>query len=64
VKDITVADVQKFTAGMEGPWFRLGIRCFGKIAPPSEPVSALPVAGDHAGPTQWVKNVLGTVFGR
>jgi hypothetical protein len=63
-KSITVADIQRFTAGKNGPWHRLGIRCLGKIARPSEPASSLPDAGSRAHPTQWVKSVLTSVFDR
>lgn len=63
-KHVTVGDIERFTAGRTGPWFRLGIRCLDQIAPPSKSAASLPVAGVGFGPTQWVKSVLTSVFSR
>jgi hypothetical protein len=61
---ITTADIKEFTAGMEGPWFQLGIRCLGRIAPPSEPATSLPVESGGVNPMQWIKSMLTCVFDR
>ena len=61
---ITTADIKEFTAGMEGPWFQLGIRCLGRIAPPSEPATSLPVESGGVNPMQWIKSMLACVFDR
>jgi hypothetical protein len=64
IRPITAADIKEFTAGTEGPWFRLGIRCLGKIAPPSSPPTALPIESGGFHPTQCIKSMLASVFGR
>jgi hypothetical protein len=61
-KPITAADIKEFTADADGPWFRLGIRCLGRIAPPSAPATSLPVKIGGLHPMQWVKSVVASVF--
>lgn len=61
-KYITAADIKDFMAGTEGPWFRLGLRVLGRIAPPSEPAASLPVVSSGVNPMQWIKSALASVF--
>ena len=62
-KHITADDIkefmtQGFTVGTEEPWFRLGIRCLGSIAPPAAPATALPGESGSLNPLQWIKSML------
>jgi len=61
---ITTADIEEFTAGMEGPWFRLGIRCLGRIAPPSEPATSLPVESGGVNPMQWIESMVASAVSK
>jgi hypothetical protein len=63
-KYITAADIEEFMAGKEGPWFRLGMRRLGRIAPPPEPAASRPVAHVGINPSQWIKSVLTSVLHR
>ena len=58
IKEFTAADIKEFTAGTEGPWFRLGIRCLGRIAPPSALATSRPGESGSLNPMQWIKSML------